>query len=115
MTFDEYAAMVEDTPVRSMLLEYRDVNGSLFAVALTDQLKDGLSMVYSFFQPRAERRSPGIWIILEHIRRAQAQLCSHVYLGYWIQGCNKMSYKDQFHPIEALEMGDWQDLATNQK
>ena len=113
MNFEEYTAMIEDTPVRSMVLEYREANGELFAAALTDQLKDGLSMVYSFFQPGAERRSPGIWIILEHIERARKQHHSHIYLGYWIQDCAKMSYKNQFQPVEALATGSWQNMVPD--
>ena len=107
MTFKEYQAMVEETPVNTKVLEYRENNNSLFAVALTDFIQGGLSMVYSFYRPNAERQSPGIWIILEHIHRAKTLRLPYVYLGYLIQDCSKMAYKEKFQPLEALSENKW--------
>lgn len=108
MDFDEYSAMVENTPVETMLVEYRDPDGVLCGVALTDHLKDGLSMVYSFFEPDQHRRSLGTFMILDHIRRAAQLGLDHVYLGYWISDCSKMSYKTRFRPLEMLDRSGWQ-------
>jgi arginine-tRNA-protein transferase len=107
MDFDEYAAMVENTPVQTMLVEYRDAAGVLCGVGLTDHLKDGLSMVYSFFEPGQQRRSLGTFIILDHIRRAAAMGLDYVYLGYWIGESAKMSYKARFRPVEMLDRSGW--------
>lgn len=107
MDFEEYRAMVEDTPVESLMIEYRDPDMSLFGVALTDRLQDGLSMVYSFFSPDRAERSPGTFMILDHIQRARELGLPYVYLGYWIEDCNKMSYKRRFRPIELLTKTGW--------
>lgn len=111
----DYVAMVEETPVDSMLMEYRlpGVNGSpgqLIACALTDVLQDGLSMVYSFFDPRLEGRSLGTYMILEHVRAATARGLPYVYLGYWVRGSEKMDYKAKFRPLEALGSSGWQRM-----
>ena len=107
MDFDEYAAMVENTPVETMLVEYRDVHGRLCGVCLTDRLKDGLSMVYSFFEPDHHRKSLGTFMILDHIRLTASMGFDYVYLGYWISECSKMSYKTRFRPLEMLDRSGW--------
>lgn len=112
----DYAVMVEDTHVNTRVIEYRirtegsgiGVKGELVACALTDQMGDGLSMVYSFFNPRFERRSLGTFMILDHIRRAQALGLPHVYLGYWVKGSRKMDYKTRFQPQEHLLATGWE-------
>lgn len=109
----EFAAMVEETPVRSRVVEYRsfgDDGVKLEAVCLTDVLKDGLSMVYSFFDPAAAPRSLGTYIILDHIEIARAAGLDYVYLGYWVPGSPKMSYKAKFRPLEIYRGGRWVDL-----
>ena len=112
----DYVAMVEETPVKTHLVEYRDRDGSsagrgrLVACALTDVLRDGLSMVYSFFHPGEEARSLGTYMILDHVREAQALALPHVYLGYWVRGSKKMDYKSRFHPIEGLTREGWERL-----
>lgn len=108
MDFDEYAAMVEDTPVETMLVEYRDAEGALCGVGLTDRLKDGLSMVYSFFEPDHGRRSLGTFMILDHLRLSASLGLDYVYLGYWVGECSKMSYKTRFNPLEMLHRSGWQ-------
>lgn len=107
MDFAEYRSMIEDTPVDTMLIEYREPDSVLYGVALTDRLRDGLSMVYSFFEPDAEERSPGTYIILDHIGRARAMALPYVYLGYWIADCEKMAYKRRFAPLEILGRTGW--------
>ncbi len=112
----DYAVMVEDTHVNTRVIEYRirtegsgiGAKGELVACALTDLMGDGLSMVYSFFNPAHERRSLGTFMILDHIRRARAMGLPHVYLGYWVKGSRKMDYKTRFQPQEHLLATGWE-------
>ena len=115
MTWADYVAMVEDTAVRTHLIEYRLPStdggpGDLVAVSLTDLLSDGLSMVYSFFDPALEKRSLGVFAILDHIRQAAAVNLPFVYLGYWVEGSTKMEYKAGFRPMEVLKPLGWTRL-----
>lgn len=115
MSWSDYVSMVEDTAVRTHLIEYRLPSpdggpGDLIAVTLTDLLSDGLSMVYSFFDPEMERRSLGVFAILDHVRQAAAVKLPFVYLGYWVQGSSKMDYKAAFRPMEALRPLGWTRL-----
>jgi arginine-tRNA-protein transferase len=110
----DYVAMVEETPVSTHIVEYRQPDGigrgRLVACALTDELRDGLSMVYSFFHPGEDARSLGTYMILDHIQAAREQGMPHVYLGYWVQGSKKMAYKARFRPMEALTREGWELL-----
>jgi leucyl-tRNA---protein transferase len=108
----DYVAMVEETPVKTHLVEYRrrapnGEVGGLIACALTDVLRDGLSMVYSFFHPGEDARSLGTFMILDHIATARARGLAYVYLGYWVSGSPKMAYKARFRPLEALGAEGW--------
>jgi arginine-tRNA-protein transferase len=113
MTPLDYVSMVEDTTVLSSLIEYRQPEqpngtpGELIATALTDQLQDGLSMVYSFFSPMDESRSLGTYMVLDHIARARELRLPYVYLGYWVADCRKMAYKMRFRPLEKLGLDGW--------
>ena len=111
MTAGDFAAMVEETSVHTHIVEYRYSDGpnrgELAAAALVDALGDGLSMVYSFFDPSEHRRSLGAYTILDHIQQARAAGFGHLYLGYWIPGSDKMHYKAEFRPIELLLGGEW--------
>lgn len=111
MTFGDYVAMVEETAVRTHIVEYRYTSGpergELAAAALVDVLGDGLSLVYSFFDPAQAKRSPGIYTILDHIQQTRAAGFAHLYLGYWIPGSDKMDYKAHFRPLELLLGGEW--------
>ena len=111
MSFSDYAAMVEETAVRTHIVEYRhsggDKRGTLAAAALVDVLGDGLSMVYSYFDPEEARRSLGVYTILDHIQQARAAGFGYLYLGYWIPGSDKMDYKAAFRPLELLLGGEW--------
>ncbi|GIK48149.1 MAG: arginyltransferase [Hyphomonadaceae bacterium] len=115
MTFGDYAAMVEETAVHTHIVEYRFSDGAkkgeLAALALVDALGDGLSMVYSCFDPDAPKRSLGVYTILDHIQQARAAGFSYVYLGYWIPGSDKMDYKAGFRPLELLLGGEWRPYA----
>jgi arginyl-tRNA--protein-N-Asp/Glu arginylyltransferase len=104
MSFVDYEYMVEDTPVQSVLVEYRlrdDPDGRLIAVALTDVMPDGLSMVYSFYDPDLAHRSLGTFLILDHIAQVRSASLDYVYLGYWVKDSPKMAYKAQFRPLEV--------------
>lgn len=102
----DYAAMVEDTPIDSQIVEYRSER-RLIAVCLTDRLNDGLSMVYSFFDPDAASRSLGTFMVLNHVAQAHRLDLPYVYLGYWVDGCRKMVYKSRFFPLESLGPDGW--------
>ncbi|MBS0472062.1 MAG: arginyltransferase [Proteobacteria bacterium] len=111
----DYVAMVEETPVDTQIVEYRRAGadgrpGALIACALTDVLRDGVSMVYSFFHPGEDARSLGTYMILDHIGDAKSRNMPHVYLGYWVEGSDKMAYKTRFRPMEALTRDGWQQL-----
>ena len=111
----DYVAMVEETPVETMLVEYRvrqsdGSAGTLVACALTDVLQDGLSMVYSFFDPSLAFRSLGTHMILDHVRAANSKHLPYVYLGYWVRGSRKMDYKVRFQPLEALGPSGWRRM-----
>jgi leucyl-tRNA---protein transferase len=112
MAMLDYAMMVEDSHVESRLARYRlrdaesDAN-PLVACCLTDVLDDGLSMVYSFYEPELANRSLGAYMILDHIARAKAMGLPHLYLGYWVAGSKKMDYKAHYLPQERLTNEGW--------
>ena len=120
MTWLDYVAMVEDTAVRTHLIEYRTGSqdrgpGDLIACVLVDILHDGLSLVYSFYDPAMARRSLGSFVILDHVRQAQAATLPFVYLGYWVCGSVKMDYKSRFNPLEVLKPGGWRLLSQRER
>lgn len=116
MDIFEFAAMIEETPVKSRVIEYSapplpdDRKRRLTAVCLTDVLDDGVSMVYSFYDPARISDSLGTYIILDHVEIARELGLPYVYLGYWVPGSRKMGYKAGFSAIEIYKQGRWQDL-----
>ena len=133
MDIFEFAAMIEETPIRSRVIEYtRPVDGAdpggsdrygsdrygsdhdsrLAAVCLTDVFDDGLSMVYSFYDPAMNARSLGSYIILDHVEIAREAGLPYVYLGYWVPGSRKMGYKASFDALEIFKGGQWTDLGS---
>lgn len=116
MDIFEFAAMIEETPIRTRVVEYSTpmLEGlgrpELTAVCLTDVLDDGLSMVYSFYDPSHPEASLGTWIILDHVRMALEAGLPYVYLGYWVAGSPKMGYKSKFSALEVFRGGRWRDL-----
>jgi leucyl-tRNA---protein transferase len=106
MDLHEFAAMIEETPVRSRIVEYYR-QGELVAVCLTDMLSDGVSMVYSFYEPEERDASLGTYIVLDHIAIAREAGLPYVYLGYWVPGSPKMDYKRRFRPLEIFHNGRW--------
>jgi len=110
MSFYDYRAMVEDTPIETLVIEYRDQEDALIGACLADRLGDGLSAVYSFFAPELHRQSLGTFTILWLIERARALGLPYVYLGYWVPESRKMAYKARFRPSEILAGGSWRPL-----
>lgn len=120
----DFAMMIEDTHVNSQIIEYRVREhgygtdnsrvGDLVAVALTDVMVDGLSMVYSFFNPNLADRSLGTLMILDHIARARNMGLPHTYLGYWVKGSQKMNYKIRFLPQEHLSANGWRHFQPSE-
>ena len=112
MSIFDYSTMVEETSVRTHVVEYRvgGAKGPLVACALVDALADGLSLVYAYFDPEYDKRSLGSFVILDHIRQATEVGFAYVYLGYWVKGSIKMDYKVNFRPIEALGAKGWEVL-----
>jgi leucyl-tRNA---protein transferase len=112
MTVLDFAAMVDDTLVDSRIVEYRittayQPEGELIAAVLMDLLNDGVSLIYSFYDPELEKRSLGTFVILDAIRRATRMDLSYVYLGFWIKESQKMNYKSRFLPQERLGPDGW--------
>jgi leucyl-tRNA---protein transferase len=111
MTVLDFAAMVDDSFVDSRIVEYHvpDEKGrrQLVACVLTDVLNDGLSMIYSFYDPELAGRSLGTFMILDHIERARKLSLPYLYLGYWVKGSRKMNYKGRFLPQERLTAEGW--------
>lgn len=116
MDEDDYADMIEHSPVNSLIVEYREpsvdgVQGKLIGACLTDRQADGLSMVYSFFAADdANRPGLGTFIILDHILRARDAGLPYVYLGYWVKGSPRMEYKTRYRPLEVLGPAGWRRL-----
>ncbi|MCK0129056.1 arginyltransferase [Erythrobacter sp. F6033] len=117
----DYADMVEHTPVTSSLVEYREptVNGEpgkLIGACLTDRQGDGLSMIYSFYDPEHTARAGlGNYIILDHISRARETGLPYVYLGYWVDGSPRMQYKVRYRPLEQLTRDGWKRMDSDQQ
>ena len=111
MSFYDYRAMVEDTPIETWLVEFREADETLIGACLTDKLGDGLSAVYSYFAPGQDKRSLGTYAILWLIEKAKSLGLPYVYLGYWVPESRKMAYKARFRPSEVLTGGQWRMLA----
>jgi len=114
----DFADMVEHTPVTSYVIEYREPSvdgvtpGRLVGACLTDKQCDGLSMIYSFYDPdHATRSGLGNYIILDHMRRATETGLAYVYLGYWVEGSPRMQYKVRYRPLERLTRGGWERMS----
>ena len=103
----DFTAMVEESPLITTIVEHRDGQGRLYAACIVDRLSDGVSAVYSYFDTGPTRRSLGTYLVLDLIRRCGLQGLPYLYLGYWIDGGRKMSYKTRFQPLEALGPDGW--------
>jgi leucyl-tRNA---protein transferase len=122
MSVMDFTLMIEDSHVETCLVDYRrrgpdtGINGKgkgpPVAIALTDRLSDGLSMVYSFFDPDLQERSLGTFMILDHIERTRKLGLPYLYLGYWVEGSKKMAYKARFMPQERLGLYGWERVES---
>lgn len=118
----DFADMVEHTPVTSVVYEYREPSpdgvtlGRLVGACLTDRQGDGLSMIYSFYDPdHATRAGLGNFIILDHIQRAASEGLPYVYLGYWVEGSARMQYKVRYRPLERLGRNGWERISAEEQ
>jgi arginine-tRNA-protein transferase len=110
MGFYDYRSMVEDSPIETFLVEFRAPDNQLKALVLTDRMSDGLSAVYSFYEPSGPWASLGSHMILWLVDEARRLGLPYVYLGYWIAESSKMSYKARFAPLDAFGPGGWRPL-----
>ena len=122
MDAEDFADMIERSPVETVVFEYREPTepdgrpGRLVGACLSDAQADGLSMIYSFFLPdEPGRRGLGTYIILDHIRRVTEAGRSHLYLGYWVEGSERMRYKAKFQPLERLGPKGWHRFVPNER
>jgi leucyl-tRNA---protein transferase len=113
MTYRDYRGMVEDSPLRTEIAEFRDPTGRLVAASLIDRLDDGISAVYSFFDPRQRQRSLGSWSILWLVEACRREGDPYVYLGYWIADSPKMAYKARFPALERLTPSGWVEIGQS--
>lgn len=110
ISFMEYQEMVESSPIKTHIIEYRLDDDRLIAAALCDELQDGLSMVYSFFDVSEEmnKRSLGVYMVLNHIELVKSMALKYVYLGYFVKNSPKMNYKLNYKPLEVLFSNGWE-------
>jgi arginine-tRNA-protein transferase len=107
MRFYDYQMLIEQTPVKTSVLEARESDGKLCAVSIVDHLVDGISAVYSFYDAQATRRSLGTYMILKMIEKARLGLLQYLYLGFWIAQATNMAYKARFKPLECFTPDGW--------
>ena len=110
MDADDFTAMIEETNVESQIVEYyvsKDGIPELISFSLVDILDDGISMVYSVFDPDMKERSLGTYMIMDHNDLALEMKLKFVYLGYWVKGSSKMDYKKRFSPLQVFTDDKW--------
>ena len=106
---DQYSHFLLQSRINTRLVEFRD-SGALRIVSIVDHLSDGLSSVYTFFDPAVEGASFGTYNILWQIEQCRNNNLPYLYLGYWIAESRKMAYKTQFQPTEGFVDGEWRRL-----
>ena len=110
MDFKRYEMMAEECASETEITEFRKPDGTLIAAMLLDHLSDGMSLVYSFFDPEETQRSLGNFMILSHIEKCRGLNLPYLYLGYWVPDSAKMSYKARFGPAEILTHAGWKPM-----
>ena len=113
MSYSDFHAMIHNSPIDTFMIKYRDQNKNLIACMLMDSQRDGLSAVYSFFNPNCEKQSLGTFLILDAIRMTETLSKKWLYLGYLVQNSPKMTYKSRFKPYQLFVDGKWQDDVIN--
>jgi len=113
MDYYDFQALVEETTVITSHIDFYNKHGTLIGGCLVDVLEDGLSAVYSYFDPEHKKHSIGTYMILWLIERAKKLGLQYVYLGYWIKGSQKMAYKDKFQPLEYYSSKGWMELSEH--
>jgi arginine-tRNA-protein transferase len=108
---DQYSHFLLQSRVNTRLIEFRDA-GKLMMVSIVDILGDGVSSVYTFFEPGIAAASFGTYNILWQIEQCRSLGLPYLYLGYWIGNSRKMAYKARFRPIEGLIDGEWRELGA---
>jgi arginine-tRNA-protein transferase len=111
---EKYMAFLACDWCATHFVEFRQEDGRLLAVAVTDLLPRGLSAVYTFFEPACSHLSPGVLSVLWQIQAARELGLSWLYLGYWVPGCRKMSYKEEYRPIQTLAANQWQEAGRGE-
>jgi arginine-tRNA-protein transferase len=111
---DEYIEFLSAGWAQTSFVEFR-LDDALLAVAVVDHLPDALSAVYTFYDPDCGDRSLGVCAVLWQIREARRSGLSWLYLGFWIEGCRKMAYKDHYRPLEAFIAGQWRAFEKGEK
>lgn len=114
MSRDEFVSMIENSPIETLLMNYRDSTGALVGTVLTDVQEDGLSAVYSFFDPAETARSLGTYMVLDLAQCAVELGFQWLYLGYYVEGSGKMMYKARFRPAEVFISGAWHPFKDDQ-
>ena len=110
MTWFDYSSMINQSPIQSIILEYRSREKNLKGVMIIDVQKDGLSLVYSFFDPLESKRSLGTFMILDSIKYCIELNKKYLYLGYLVKGNSKMQYKEKFKPSEVYINNSWEKV-----
>ena len=106
---EQYQSFLDNARECTRYYRFYD-GGRLIAIAVVDELLDGLSAIYTFFDPDLDVRSLGRYAILWQVQRAREQELDYLYLGYWIRGCRKMAYKSEYRPLEIYVNGRWSSL-----
>lgn len=109
---DQYRNFLLQSHIDSTLVEFRE-NGELRMVSIIDILDDGLSSVYTFYEPNVAQASFGTYNVLWQIELCRKLQLEYLYLGYWIEGSEKMAYKANFRPLQGLVQGKWQTILTD--
>ncbi|MBA4502100.1 arginyltransferase [Marinobacterium marinum] len=107
---EQFVSFLTDGRTDSCFYEFRSPEGTLLAVAVSDRLEQGLSALYTFYDPDEPRRSLGVYAIIWQIRQAQRLQLPYLYLGYWVEECRKMNYKTAYSPLEMLLNHKWQSV-----
>jgi arginine-tRNA-protein transferase len=106
---DDYIDFLGSSWCDTVFVEF-SIDNELAGVAIVDQLNNALSAVYTFFDPQFSSYSLGVYAVLWQIEYAKQQRKDFLYLGFWIQACQKMAYKSNYQPLQIFRDKQWQEL-----